>query len=105
VTAETPPPAVTDRKSIVASTDHGLAAGQLISLDDELRWLRDYVADYRASHPEQFDKILRGTRLIMQMVLAQHRIGGGEMEQTLEAFQRVVEEMEEAFGKPPEEDV
>ena len=70
-----------------------------------MRSLRAFVSDYAKEHPEEFVKILNGMRLIMQMVLAQHRMGVNQMRESLEAMERVSREMREMMAPIEEDDL
>ncbi len=89
--------------SIVSRIDQAMAASRMAGLDEELQAMRVYVAQYVAAHPDEIDKIIKAMRLIMQMVLAQHRIGRTQMQESLEALERVTAEVREMV-LPPEED-
>ena len=90
-------------RSIVSHIDEAMAASQLAGLDEELKTMRVYVARFAEAHPDDVEKLIKAMRLIMQMVLAQHRIGRTQMQESIEAMERVVAEVREMV-LPPEED-
>ena len=91
--------------NVIASAEKAMAAAQLVGLDEELKSLREYVNEYARQHKEEFDKVIKGMRLIMQMVLARHRIGGQQLEETIAALEEATRDFREQFGAPDIDDV
>ena len=85
---------------LVDNLDESLAAGKLVGLQTELKSMRSYVRKYARKHPEEFEKILRGMRLIMQMVVAQHRIGSEQLEQSYAALEAATRDIREQLMPP-----
>jgi hypothetical protein len=100
--AASPPPFY---DGLVADTEKSLAAGSLIGLDEELKSLRQYVNDFARQHPDRLDLIIKGLRLIMQMVLAQHRMGAEQMAESYEALEQATRHLREQFLTEDTEDV
>jgi hypothetical protein len=90
---------------LVADADKSLAAGALVGLDEELKSLRQYVNDYARQHPDRLELIIKGLRLIMQMVLAQHRIGAEQTAESYEALEQATRHLREQFLTEDSDDV
>ena len=91
--------------SVIANAEKAMDAAQLVGLDEELMSLRAYVNDYARQHTEEFDKIIKGMRLIMQMVVARHRMGGEKLAETIAALEEATRDFREQFGAPDIDDV
>jgi hypothetical protein len=100
--ATAPPPLY---NGVVTNLEKTLAAGELVGLDEELRSMRSYVSDYARTHGEEFEKVLKGMRLIMQIVLAQHRMSAGMLTDSYAALEAATREFREAFKKPELDDL
>ncbi len=90
---------------LVANVEKAMAALELVGLEEELKSLREYVNEYAREHRGEFDQILKGMRLIMQMVLAQHRIGADRLAESYEAMDETRRHLQEQFKAPDSEDV
>ena len=91
--------------NMVANAEKVVAAARLVGLDEELKTLREYVNNYAKQHKEEFDKIIKGMRLIMQMVVARHRMGGEKLDETIAALEEATRDFREQFGAPDIDDV
>jgi hypothetical protein len=91
--------------NVIDSAEKAMAAAQLVGLDEELRSLRAYINEYMRDHKDEFDKVVKGMRLIMQMVVAQHRIGATALAETYAALEEATRELREAFLPPDIEEI
>jgi hypothetical protein len=91
--------------NLVADVEKTMAALELVGLEEELRSLRAYVNDYARDHRDDIEIILKALRLIMQMVLAQHRIGAERLAESYDALEETTRHLQEMFGPPDLEDV
>jgi hypothetical protein len=91
--------------NVITSAEKALAAARLVGLDEELNTLREYVNNYAQHHREEFDKIIKGMRLIMQMVVSRHRMGGEKLDETIAALEEATRDFREQFGAPDIDDV
>ena len=57
------------------------------------------------THPDDIEKIIKGMRLIMQMVLAQNRIGADKRAEALAAFEATAADLRRQFAEPEDDDV
>ena len=91
--------------SLVSNLEAALEAGSLIGLQEELRTLRAFVRKYAEEHGDDVESILKAMRLIMQMVVAQHRMGSNRFEEASRALEAATRDYIRMFEAPEADDV
>lgn len=87
--------------SLVSNLETALEAGSLVGLQEELRTLRTYAEE----HGDDVESILKAMRLIMQMVVAQHRMGSNKLEEASRALEAATRDYIRMFEAPEADDV
>lgn len=82
-----------------AAGRNDLAAALAVEgLDEEVALLRLRLRESLEQHPEDIDLLHRGVRLLVQSLLAQHRLSPRQAEHLGEAVANVIEEFGAALG-------